>query len=41
LSSELLYRMFAGRVIWWMFTRLSRCGWSTAVRRVWQQFSRA
>jgi len=27
LSSELLCWMCAGHAIWWMFTRLSRCGW--------------
>ena len=26
LSSYQLYRMYAGRIIWWVFTRLSRCG---------------
>ena len=27
LSSEQLYRMCAGRAIWWVFTRFSRCGY--------------
>jgi len=26
-SSEPLYRMYAGRAIWWVFMRLSRCGY--------------
>jgi len=29
LSSEQLYHMCAGRAIWWVFTRLSRCGYQS------------
>jgi len=29
LSSEQLYRMCAGRAIWWVFTKLSRCGYQS------------
>jgi len=39
LSSKQLYRMCAGRVMWWVFTRLSRCGCQLLGAGMWQQFT--